>query len=220
MVSKMRKEIYKVWAPAGKKWIDWVRPVPFIGVDFSKEMCEFVDYTIPSINYLNVLKEDAAIIVDINGVDSIKEGIVLSKFGYRPIPIFNGTNPSLGCVSTTNNMIIEQLLVWGATELKKIDLNDDAPPVFLLDKNRLNRYKIDRSVFDNSWDIYPQDIPTYKYFLENGITKIIVRADRLQSDLSKVLYKYQKNGIKILFTNGYEDPVEIKIKKPKVKEFC
>lgn len=220
MVSEMRKEIYKIWAPAGKKWVDWVRPVPFVGLDVSKEMCEFVDYTIPSINYFDEFSEDTAIIIDINGVDSIKEGIALSRFGYRPIPIFNGTNPSLGCISTTNNMIIEQLLVWGAIELKKIDLDDDAPPVFLLDKNRLNRYKMYSSVFDNSWDIYPQDIPTYKYFLENGINKIIVRGDKIQNDLSKVLYKYQKNGIKILFTNGYKEPVEIKLKKPKIKEFC
>ena len=95
MVSEMRKEIYKIWAPAGKKWVDWVRPVPFVGLDVSKEMCEFVDYTIPSINYFDEFCEDTAILIDINGVDSIKEGIALSRFGYRPIPIFNGTNPLL-----------------------------------------------------------------------------------------------------------------------------
>lgn len=214
----MKKEIYKVWAPIGNKWADWVRPVPFIGLDFSKEFCEFVDYTIPSINYLCELNKDTAIIVDINGVDSIKEGISLARLGYRPIPIFNGTNPTLGSISTTNNMIIEPLLIWGAEELKGIKIEVDAPPVFLLDKNRLNRYKINRSVFDNSWDIYHQDMPSYKYFLENGITRIVVRGERLENDLSRILYKYQKNGIKILFTDGYEEPIEIKVIKPKRKE--
>ena len=215
----MRKEIYRLWAPFESKWTNWVRPVPFIGIDEFKEIYEFIDYTLPSIRYLDEVLKDTAIIIDIQGVNSIKEGIVLTKIGYRPIPIFNGTNPTLGSISTTNNSIIEPLLVWGAMQLKEIKLDVDAPPVFLLDSNRLNRYKSNRSVFDNSWDIYPQDIPTYKYFLENGITKIIVRGERLQNDLEKVLYKYQKNGIKILFTNGYEEPREIKLRRPKMKEF-
>ena len=215
----MRKEIYKIWAPFGCKWIDWVRPVPFIGIDEFKEVNEFIDYRLPNIGYLDMVSKDTAIIIDMQGVNSIKEGIALAKIGYRPIPIFNGTNPTLGSMSTTNNVIIEPLLVWGASQLKEIELEVNAPPVFLLDVNRLNRYKSNRSVFDNSWDIYPQDIPTYKYFLENGITKIIVRGERLQNDLSKILYKYQKNGIKILFTNGYEEPKEIRIRRPKVKEF-
>lgn len=212
------KEIYKIWAPVGKKWVDWVRPVPFIGIDTPKETHEFIDYTIPSINYLKEFSKDTAIIIDTIGIYSIKEGIALARLGYRPIPIFNGTNPTKGAISTTNNAIIEPLLVWGAMELKNIELDNEAPPVFLLDKNRLNRYKVNRSVFDNSWDIYPQDIPTPKYLLENGITKIIVRGEALQNDLSKVLYKFQKSNIKILFTNGYEEPREVKIKNPKVKE--
>lgn len=212
------KETYRIWAPSGKKWVDWVRPVPFIGIDKPKNTHEFIDYTIPNINYLKELLKDTAIIIDIQGIDSIKEGIALANLGYRPIPIFNGTNPTPGSTSTTNNALIEPLLVWGALELKNIKLGNDAPPVFLLDKNRLNRYKINRSVFDNSWDIYPQDIPSPKYLLENGITKIIVRGELLQQDLSKVLYKFQRSNIKILFTNGYEEPKEIKIKKPKTKE--
>lgn len=90
--------------------------------------------------------------------------------------------------------------------------------LFLLDRNRLNRYKIDPSIFDNSWDIYPQDIPSPDYFLQNGITKIVVRGNQLSRDLKKVLYPYQKKNIKILFTNGYEEAREIKIKKIKEKE--
>ena len=88
-------------------------------------------------------------------------------------------------------------------------------PVFLLDENRLNRYKIDSSVFDNSWDVYYQDLPSSKYFLNNCIDKILVRANKINKDLSKILFDYQKNNIKILFTNGFEPIKEIKIKKIK-----
>lgn len=206
------KEVYKIWAPCNIKWCSWVRPVPFIYLD--EKINEFIDYTIPTINYLNKALDNTAIIIDINGIDSIKEGIELSKIGYRPIPIFNGTS-SNNASSTTNNKLIEPLLVWGALELQKIKLKDDALPVFLLDENRLNRYKIDSSVFDNSWDVYYQDLPSSKYFLNNCIDKILVRANKINKDLSKILFDYQKNNIKIFFTNGFEPIKEIKIKKIK-----
>ena len=198
------KEIYKIWAPDKKRWVDWVRPVPFINIDDSSSRKEFIDYRIPSINYLKEVLNDTALIIDIPGIDSIKEGIALAKLGYRPIPIFNGTDPPIGTISTTNNQIIKPLLIWGAFELKNIKLKNDAPPVFLLDQNRLNRYKINNGIFDNSWDIYDGDLPSPKYLLENGINKIIVRSNFQAKDLRKILYKWQKNNIKIFFTNGYE----------------
>lgn len=214
-----RKDIFKIWAPFGKKWVDWVRPVPFIGIDINKSTNYFIDYDIPSINYIKEVKKDTAIIIDIDGVESIKEGIALANMGYRPIPVFNGTNPSEKSKSTTDNQIIENMLIWGAYELKNINLLLDAPPVFLLDKNRLNRYKLDRSIFDNSWDIYPQDIPSSKYFLNNGINKIIVRGEVFNKDLKKVLYKLQKDNIDIFFTNGYDEAKVFKIKKQKDNDF-
>lgn len=207
------KEIYKIWSPDKKRWVDWVRPVPFINIDDSSSRKEFIDYRIPSINYLKKLLNDTALIIDIPGIDSIKEGIALAKLGYRPIPIFNGTDPPIGTISTTNNQIIKPLLIWGAFELKNIKLKNDAPPVFLLDQNRLNRYKINNGIFDNSWDIYDGDLPSPKYLLENGINKIIVRSNFQAKDLQKILYKWQKNNIKIFFTNGYEEPKELKLKK-------
>ncbi len=207
------KEIYKIWAPDKKRWVDWVRPVPFINIDDSSSRKEFIDYRIPSINYLKEVLNDTALIIDIPGIDSIKEGISLAKLGYRPIPIFNGTDPPIGTISTTNNQIIKPLLIWGAFELKNIKLKNDAPPVFLLDQNRLNRYKINNGIFDNSWDIYDGDLPSPKYLLENGINKIIVRSNFQAKDLRKILYKWQKNNIKIFFTNGYEEPKELKLKK-------
>ena len=206
------KEVYKIWAPYHKKWTNWVRPVPFIYLDES--INEFIDYNISHINYLSKILDNTAIIIDINGIDSIKEGIELAKIGYRPIPIFNGTS-SNNALSTTNNKVIEPLLIWGALELKKIKLKDNALPVFLLDDNRLNRYKINRGIFDNSWDVYYQDLPSSKYFLNNNIDKILVRANKINKDLNKILYDYQKNNLKILFTNGFEPIKEIKIKKIK-----
>jgi hypothetical protein len=98
-----------------------------------------------------------------------------------------------------------------------MNITNDAAPAFLLDSNRTHRFKMNVSVFDNSWDLYDQDIPSAEYFLNNGIYKIIVRGDKVQNDIAKILYKFQKKGIMIFFTKGYDEPTEVSIKKPSRK---
>lgn len=211
-------DIYKIWAPTEAKWVDWVRPVPFVGIDNNLKLYEVGDFTIPNISYIKELKKDTAIIIDLPGNESIKEGLVTAKFGFRPIPIYNGTDEQKGAMATVDNYSIKIGLIKGAKELQKIEISNNAPPTFLLDSNRMNRFKMNVSVFDNSWDIYAQDLPTAEYFLKNGINKIVVRGEKIQKDLRKILYKFQKKGIKILFTNGYEKTKEVKIRKPLEKD--
>ena len=108
----------------------------------------------------------------------------------------------------------------GALILQNLDINYDAPPAFLLDSNRTNRFKMDVSVFDNSWDIYSQDLPTANYLIKNGIKNILIRGDRIQKDLKKVLYKFYEKGINIFITNGFDKPQRVKLPKIyKAKEF-
>ena len=95
-----------------------------------------------------------------------------------------------------------------------MEIDKNAPPAFLLDSNRMNRYKMNLSVFDNSWDIYAQDLPSAEYFLKNGINKMIVRGEAIQTDLQKILYSFQQKGISIYLTNGYENIQKISLKKP------
>lgn len=208
------RDVFKIWAPVGAKWVDWVRPVSFIGISDSLKMYEVCDFRIPNTNYTKQLLPDTAIIIDLPSYEGITEGIAMAKLGFRPIPIYNGTDEQDGSMPLVDNHAIEFALRWGAIELEKINITNDASPVFLLDSNRMHRLKMNQSVFDNSWDIYPQDIPSAEYFLKNGITNIIVRGTAIQKDLSKILYKFQKEGIKILFTTGYEEPREVRIKKP------
>lgn len=211
------KEIYRIWAPIGAKWTDWVRPVPFITINDNLKSYKIPDLSNSNISCINK-NENTAVIVDLPGLESIKEGIALAKIGFRPIPIYNGTIEQEGAKATTDNKIIAIGLVYGASKLKEIELENDAPPAFLLDTNRMNRFKADVSVFDNSWDIYDQDIPSAEYFLKNKINKIIIISNLVQKDLKKILYKFQKQGIEIYFTNGYEEPKKINIRKPLQKE--
>lgn len=208
-----KKDIYKLWAPYNNKWSGWVRPVPFINIDKPKEINTFVDYNLPNVDYLNLIDNKTAVIIDEEGIESIKEGIASSLKGYRPIPIFNGTLPNRGAECVVNSAVLENMLVWGASILNNVKISDDALPIFLTDSNRLTRHRIDRSIFDNSWDVYPQDLPTHDFFIKNGIDKILIKGPKLNPDLARILYKHQKNGIDIYYTDGFNEPKLIKLKK-------
>lgn len=212
------RELYCVWAPTGKKWVDWVRPVPFVAMNEYSKQYHFSDFSIPTIDFPDDACAEAAIIVDLPGVESVKEGIALAKAGYRPIPIYNGTIEQQGARATVDNQSVGVGLMLGAVELSKLEISDDALPAFLLDSNRMHRFKMEIALFDNSWDIYPQDIPSAEYLLQNGVRKIIVIGESLSKDLKKILYEYQKKKIAILLTNGYEAPKKLTLRRPLHKE--
>lgn len=206
------KVIYRIWAPEKAKWVDWVRPVPFININDSIISNEYESFDIPNVIYVEDGKKDIAIIVDLPSTKSITEGIALAKKGYRPIPVYNGTESQKGAMGVVYNNSIEIGLIKGAEILKDMSFDEDASPVFLMDSNRTNRKKLGPEVFDNSWDIYAQDLPTHEYFKKNGINKIIIRSDIIRKDLNKILYKFQKNGMEIYFTEGYDEPKLVKLK--------
>jgi hypothetical protein len=212
------RELFKLWAPREAKWTDWVRPVLFATMDNSEQRQTYHQFQIPNIFYLNTNRTDTAIILDLPGYSSIEEGLALAMKGYRPIPLYNGTMEQQGAMATVDHHGIQSALRWGASEIKKMQLKGDAPPVFLLDSNRMLRLKMTDAMFDNSWDLYAQDLPSAEYFQKNNINRIVIRGERIQKDLAKILYKFQLKGITILFTNGYEEAQSVKIKKPSLKE--
>ena len=213
------REIFNIWAPKGSKWVEWVRPVPFVAIGDGLKEYGIYNLMKNDIKYTNKASKSTAIVVDLPGYESVEEAIELAKIGYRPIPLYNGTTEQENAMPTSDNKSAEIALIKGAIELAKIQLPNDAPPAFLLDTNRMIRYKMNVSIFDNSWDIYNQDMPTAKYLIENGIKKVIVRADKkIQKDLKKILYKYHAEGIDILFAKGDKKPDRVTIRKPSKKE--
>lgn len=208
------KDTFKLWAPAGARWVDWVRPVPFIAMESACGLAQTTDTTLPSILYVEKPQEDVALVVDVPGAEGVKEGLALAQMGFRPIPLYNGTNAQQGAMALVDNHPIETALHQGAQVLEKLTIPPNAPPVFLLDSNRTHRYRMDASVFDNSWDIYEQDMPPAQAFLSAGIGKIIVRGKTIHKDLRIILHKYQKKGMAILFTDGLGPPQKVTVKKP------
>ena len=206
------KEIYKIYAPNGAKWTDWVRPVPFVAIDTYNRK-PIADWMERKAMFLKNYQQDTAIFVDLPGKESIELSIDLAYKGYRPIPIFNGTDEQPGSQATTNTYLIESCLINGSEKLKNIKLDNNANPAFLLDSYRTNRYRAKESIFDNSWDLYKQDIPSAEYFKQNGITKIIIVGDAIQRDLKKIFLKFQEKGIDIYLTDGYTFPQKVKLTK-------
>lgn len=216
------KSIYKIWAPFSKKWVDWVRPVPFIQIGEHITEYKPSDIVLPVLSKIDMKDESMAIIVDLPGTKSVDIGIELAeKYGYRPIPIYNGVIEQNDARATTDNLSISDALVWGAYKLSSIELKDDARPVFLTDKNRLDQFRFDRSIFDNSWDVYHQDMPSEDYFLKNGITKILVISNKLSIDLKKIFANYPRKKIDIFITDGYNNPKLVRffkfVKPAKIK---
>lgn len=196
------KEIYKIYAPGGAKWTDWVRPVPFVAIDTYNRKLVF-DWLDRKVMFLKKYEQDTVIFIDLPGKESIELGISLAYIGYRPIPLFNGTDEQQGSQATTDTYLIESCLITGGERLKNISIKKDANPSFILDSSRTNRYRAKESIFDNSWDLYKQDIPSVEYFKENGIKKIIVVGNTIQKDLKKIFFEFQDAGIEIYLTDGY-----------------
>lgn len=191
------KECYRIWAPSGKKWSDWVRPVPFIAAQANVKGYHLGELSIPMIDFIDESFHQAAIIVDLPGDESVEMGLALAKTGYRPVPVYNGTIEQENARATVDNQTVGAALLWGAEVLKEIEIAENALPAFLIDKNRLHRFKVDAGVFDNSWDIYPQDLPSADYFLKNGIHKIIVISNSMSKDLKAIFRKFKKKNIQI-----------------------
>lgn len=196
------KEIYKIFAPADAKWVEWVRPVPFVAID-TYNRTPAIDWQDRKAIFIENYQSDTAIFIDLPGKEAIELSIDLAYKGYRPIPLFNGTDEQNGAQATTDTYLIESSLINGAKKLKDIHLKNDANPAFLLDYFRTNRYRAKESIFDNSWDLYKQDIPSAQYFKRNGINKIIIVSKEIQKDFKKIFLNFQDNDIKLYFTEGY-----------------
>ncbi len=207
------RDIYLKWAPLHQRWVEWVRPVPFVGM--TKEQINApCTFALPVIHYLDSCQEGVAIIVDLPGAESVLEGLACAKSGYRPIPLFNGTTPQKNAMALVDTASVQNALIWGAKVLGDMAVAADAPPVFLVDALRLLRYRMSASLFDNSWDLYAQDIPSAEYFHLAGMNTILIRSDKVNRDLARILYPYQQKGIAIQFTDGIQPPRSVHLRKP------
>ena len=186
-------EAFKVWAPTESKWSQWVKPVAFMGNELGN-----INEENKNLKRLATFNHDAIIIVDMPEESGVFYGLELARQGFRPIPLYNSVPGPRG-MSLVKMEGIKQALIEGATELTFIPLRKDAPPAFLVDSKRMSGPINIPGKYDNRSWVFPQDMPSANFLLENQIKKVILLQENkeLMTDISQIVYRYQEAGLEI-----------------------
>ena len=75
------KEIYRIWAPFGKKWTEWVRPVAFVENHLYDRGYYLGEEELLPVLFQETCEKDTAFIVDMPGAESVYMGLALAKLG-------------------------------------------------------------------------------------------------------------------------------------------
>jgi hypothetical protein len=232
------EELYALWAPEDSVWSPWVLPVPF-----AQLICPEVSapLELPQFN-LDWLTEgeppEVAILADLPGGDVVSFGLAILQRGYRPVPVIDGSpgpdanpllppNPSATAgappksASVVDMRELLRAICQGAVQLRDAKLAPDAPPVFLLDSQRMEGIaSAVEGAFDNRWMVFPQDFPSSRFLREQGIRRVIYVHDTFLSqpaeDLAHVLLRWQEDGIGIESKSARfgDAPVSMKVNRP------
>jgi len=213
-----REECFAIWAPSGVAWSLWAKPVLFVGLEPLPDHPDpdLMDWNVPGIEHVPNAR-DQAIIVDLPGVDAVRAGVALARLGYRPVPLFNATDGPNAVLDLRPLML---RLVSGAPEIAQARLRGDAPPVFLLDADRIKPGALlGPGRFDNRWVTLPQDFPSARFLLTHGISGVmLIQRDRSDArpDLAHVLRRWQDAGVRLfaLDLDLQGDPQPLHVEAP------
>ncbi|GAC1396739.1 MAG: hypothetical protein NVSMB56_11710 [Pyrinomonadaceae bacterium] len=138
-----------------------------------------------------------AIIADLPGRDAVAFGAGLAE-AARVVTVFDNFPHPLG--GTPSHETLAAMLYYaGETEAKQATISNNAPPVFLLDSNRLATYTDADNQFDNR---YLAKLPSAAKFKEKGITSILyITPDRTRTveldDLNDDFVAYKSNNLNV-----------------------
>ena len=208
------QQILRVWAPIQSPWSPWVKPVLFAQTSDWSAFTDLDDLMLrmpgsplasPPASSSLVMDEEgkmskAAVVVDLLGAEAVNLGLMLARtHGFRPVPLFNGCAGENEVVPTG---ALRQALISGTAQLARLPVADDAPPAFLLDRNRLPpQPELLPGQYDNRWMVFLQDFPSADFLRKQGITGILLiqpQADApLHDDLAHVLRRWQAGGLSL-----------------------
>ena len=109
-------------------------PLPIMG---AKQDCTTEPEKVETANWASYPDGETALIVDLPGESGVLEGLALAKMGYRPVPLYNGVYGPNRSSMVIDVAPIANALFLGADDLVSMSIRADAPPVFLLDANRM-----------------------------------------------------------------------------------
>lgn len=193
------QDVYALWAPPMSPWSAWVKPVLFAHMDETGAGSRVA----PPQSQLNALEAlardcgDAALVVNLPGLDAVAVGLAMIAHGFRPIPLYNAA-PGRNAVHELRPMI--RALEGGIEPLMDHRLPHDAPPAFLLDSHRCGPREPGPGTFDNRWVVFPQDFPSGGFLMRHHVRRIVlveVSRAKWQDDLCHVLRRWQEAGVQI-----------------------
>ncbi len=140
---------------------------------------------------------ETAIIADLPGPEAVAFGAGLASNG-RLLTTFDNYPHPLG-VTPSHETLAAMLYYAAEIESKQAGLPDNAPPVFLLDSNRLAPYKDADNQFDNR---YLAKVPTAANLKQLGVKSVIyAMPDRTRKeeldDLNDSFVEYKNAGVNI-----------------------
>ncbi len=140
---------------------------------------------------------ETALVVDLPGRDSIAFGAGVAD-AARLVPIFDNYPHPLG-VTPSQETLASMLYYASETDAKQAALAPDAPPVFLLDSNRLANYTDSDAQFDNR---YLARLPSAQNLQERGIKSVLyVTPDGTRTaeldDLNEDFVAYKNGGLNV-----------------------
>lgn len=206
-----REDLFDLWAPPDSPWSVWAKPVLFADMNYSTGVGGPVD---PPRVANFPLPPGTAVVVDVEGSNSVVYGLALAKAGYRPVPLFNS---GIEAGMLVNMRSVADYLLLGAETLQGCSLGPDAPPAFLLNADRLDNsgFSNQPGRYDNRWCVVAQDMPSAHYLQEMGIRQVVLVASQIRDDLSHILLRYQEAGLPILRTPDVATPPQsVTVTKP------
>ncbi len=209
-----REEWYAVWAPEESVWAQWARPVLFAQFD-PAGVEAWPTGTALEGDALPAADGRSAVVLDVPGPEAVRLGLRLARAGYRPVPLFNGSD---GPEPLLDVRPIVRELVVGTPVLAGLALRPEAPPAFLLDSRRMEPTP-SSGHYDNRWVALPQDFPSGTFLRAHGIERaVLVRADARgpARDLAHVLLRWQEAGVTVLSLDvtRHDQPAPIEVTKP------
>jgi hypothetical protein len=188
------EQLYDLWAPQASAWSAWAKPVLFASLPAVSGLPGELP-PLPDVAWAPAADAGTALVVDLRGPLAVLTGLALARRGFCPVPLFNGCSAPGMVVDVAP---IQDLLARGGALLCETPPAAGAPPVFLLDADRLSAAGgLYPGRYDNRWAVVPQDFPSASCLLRAGITAVCLAAPAVRDDLAHVLRRYQEAGLRL-----------------------
>ncbi|MEK6372095.1 MAG: hypothetical protein AABO58_05315 [Acidobacteriota bacterium] len=218
-------ELYRQWAPPDDVWSPWVKAPLFAEITAAADRDAVSGQNVDPGMIGDM--EHTVVIVDMPGAESLDLGFALAAKGFRPVPLYNTTSgAAIGVKSAPSAVIdmtsLKERLAIPLSPAVRERISRGAPPVFLLDRRRLNPEKQpEPGKYDNRWMVFPQDFPSAPFLRERGIRRVVlIQPDdsQPQDDLTHVLLRWQESGIEVFLQQPgrFAEPLASKVKRPRM----